>query len=243
MVRAPGGLALALKGGSLIHFQFPAQSPAHLWPTRPGLVDFALAATPDEIHKVALGLDFDATPGPWLFEGLGLDHQPEPSWGRWYPGTSSPGWWRVLSMEGRPQRQVRFHGLLPAEDLTPGNLWLRALANGQPLVFCPQGLEGNGFVIAPELGIPWTDKEQVLGLAHALTEVGWPGVFPSFNPHEADCFRRVFGGAFLPGRILLDPIMRFVLLAGPVVPGFPKLPGNEGTSTPCPKGRKRQPKP
>jgi hypothetical protein len=37
--------------------------------------------------------------------------------------------------------------------------------------------------------------------------------------------------------------MRIAIQAGPVVPGFPKLPGNEGASTPSFSGRKRKYKP
>jgi hypothetical protein len=210
----------------LIPIKLPAQPPSHVWPNRTGLLDLALASTSDEIHQVSLGLEFHVTSGPWLFEGRGHEIEPEAVWGRWYPHVSPPGWWRVRSEEGLAVRQVRFHRLLPeADNLTPGALWLRALAHGHPLVFCPDGLEGPGIVVTPELGIPWADMEHVLGLVAVLNKADWPGLFTTINPRDAAGFKRVFGGTFSPGRTQLDPIMRLVLMAGPNVPGFPKLPG------------------
>jgi len=195
-----------------------------------------VASTPAQIHAVALGLESRWSHTPWFMEGLGLEVQPEPSWGRWYPGSSAPGWWRVLSESAELQRLVVLHRIELEDVVTPGLLWLRAMVNQQPLVWAPEGAMGSGYLVTPDIGLT-LEKELLLERMKILDQNGWHGAFSTLDVRDPEAISRAFGGRFVPGAVQFDFMMGLAFSHGVNVKGFPKVfPSNKLAETSLPEG-------
>ena len=193
----------------------------HIWPAKTGLQAYAKAATPQEIHAVALGLEFPwARHGrPWTFSASifpGTDVQ------SFIPGCRPPGAWKMLRV---PDGEFVGEATLKVYEEVPevGVMWLQALASAYPVIYCPEGLAAPGVVIPPDLGIPWKTQADVQWIARSLESSSFP--FETIDVQDPAAISEVFGGVcFLPARYKFDPMMLMFLRREAVrVPGFPKF--------------------
>ncbi|HLO67791.1 MAG TPA: hypothetical protein VK188_12275 [Holophaga sp.] len=191
----------------------PDPKPPIVWPRRTGLADYRRAATPAEIHAIALGLEATWQHDPWMLDGVGLHVPPGPAWGPWYPGAAAPGWFRVLSGAGEPLRWVRRRSAPGPEAPTAGLLWLRAQVLGQPCLVAPEGVGGPGFLAAPgdldTLGSPASIRRRV----GAMDRQGWRAL-PRVELRDAGAIAEALGGLFMPGDLRLDWAMGLYLERG-----------------------------
>jgi hypothetical protein len=172
------------------------ERPLRYWPDGTGLWDYARAATPEQVHGVALGLDFHgqaSRTGAWIYEGLSADCEPEPNWRAWYPGTSAPDWWKVQGLDGIVRGIVHLEVVDP-DETSLGYLWLRAYANKHPIIYCHQGLCEPAILVTPEMGTPLSTKEEVRQFMATMSSATFPGPFRQVDAADPKVFTDVFGG-------------------------------------------------
>ncbi len=195
------------------------------WPDGTGLGDYARAATPEQVHGVALGLDFNKRANrteAWIYEGLHADIEPEPDWRAWYPGTTAPDWWKVQDLDGIVQGIVHLEVVDP-DETTLGYLWLRAYANKFPIIYCHQSLREPAILVTPEIGLPSPSREEIRLFMAALSAAPFPGPFRQVDAKDPKTFTDVFGGYFTPGSHCFDWIMGVAMGQSVQIPGFSKL--------------------
>lgn len=195
------------------------------WPDHTSLGDYARSATPEQVHGVALGLDFTRRAnqtGSWIYEGLHADCEPEPVWRAWYPGTTAPDWWKVQDRDGSIRGNVHLE-LVDPDETTLGYLWLRAYANQFPIIYCRQGLGEPAILVTPEIGRPFSSKEEIQDFMAALSSTPFPGPFGQVDAADPKTFTDVFGGYFTPGSHRFDWVMGVAMDHSVHIPGFSKL--------------------
>jgi hypothetical protein len=195
------------------------------WPDGTGLWDYARAATPEQVHGVALGLDFSRRAnqtGAWIYEGLSADSESDPDWRAWYPGTTAPDWWKVQDRDGIVHGIVHLEVVDP-DETTLGYLWLRAYSNNFPIIYCHQSLREPAILVTPEMGIPFSSKEEVRQFMAAVSSAPFPGPFRQVDAADPKTFTDVFGGYFTPGGHRFDWIMGVAMDHSVHIPGFSKL--------------------
>jgi len=113
---------------------------------------------------------------------------------------------------------------LEAEEPTLGHLWLRAFANGLPLIYCPKGCQTPAVLVPPDVVINTTIDSEVeaMKVVSAINESPWPGPFRQVNTADPKVFTEVFGGIFMPGSHYFDQFMCMALDRARSVPGFRK---------------------
>ena len=201
--------------------------PIRQWPQGTSLQDYIKAATPEELHAVAIGLEVGVSPirqqGAGIYEGLPVGTAPDRNWRRWYPTKSAPDWWRVQDLQGEIQCLVHFVPL-DAERPTLGHLWLRSVANGLPLIYCPKGSQMPAMLVTPQPGINTAidDEVEAMKVITAINEAPWPEPFRQLDASDPRVFTDVFGGYFMPGAHYFDQFMCMAVDRARSVPGFRK---------------------
>jgi len=199
------------------------------WPKKTSLISYAKASTPEEIHAVALGLEW-----PWekrsgkvwtlTFRSHFPTNRRKPI-RPFIPGCRPPEAWSTYNLEDRTiTGEVRF-GLHP-QPLDLGLLWLETIAEGGQIIYCPQGEKAPGRLIRPDIGLyhPGMGKDDLQELARQVAE-GGVEIFEKIDILNGGAISQAFGGVcFFPAHYKLDQFMCLFLKRFMIeVPGFPKL--------------------
>jgi len=206
-----------------------AGSPITFWPNKTGMMSYAQAATPAELHAVSLGLEWPWAERSGRLWSWTIRKSLEPWEGerisRFIPACSPPNVWSARDkFTGELVGKVRLD--VYGEPQPLGLLWLNVLAYGGRILYCPTGETGPGRLIKANTALfdPTMGPEETRELSHKITDAG-PGVFEAMNVQSAEAISRALGGVYLvPAAYHFDQIMMLYLRRTMVeIPGFPKL--------------------
>jgi len=206
-----------------------AGPPIAFWPAKTSLMSFALAATPEQLHAVSLGLEWPwkARSGrPWSWT---IRKSFEPREGqrisRFIPGCSPPSVWSAHDkVTGAIVGEVRLD--VYNEPPALGLLWLDVIAYGGRILYCPTGEAEPGRIISADMALfdPTLGPEGLQEMSRKITDAG-PGVFEKVDILSAEAISRALGDVVLiPANNVFDRgMMLYLRLTMVEVPGFPKL--------------------
>ena len=206
-----------------------AGPPIAFWPDKTGLMSYAQAATPAELHAVSLGLEWpwetrSGRPWSWTIR-KSFEPRESPPNSRFIPGCSPPSVWSAHDkMTGAVVGEVRLDVYDEPQPL--GLLWLDAIATGDTIVYCPMGETGPGRLIKANTALfdPTMSPEEIRAMSRKITDAE-PGVFEAVGVKTPEAISRALGDVVMvPATYHLDQFMMLYLRRTMVeIPGFPKL--------------------
>jgi len=206
-----------------------ARPPIAFWPAKTSLMSFVLAATPEQLHAVSLGLEWpwaERSGRPWSWT---IRKSLEPWEGerisRFIPGCSPPNVWSARDkVTGEVVGEVRLDVYDEPQPL--GQLWLNVLAYGGRILYCPTGETGPGRLIKANTALfdPTMGPKKIRAMSRKISDAE-PGVFEAVDVQNHEAISRALGGVYLiPAAYHFDQFTMLYLRRTMVeIPGFPKL--------------------